>query len=763
MRRGFWLKQFWPRDSHYDLPKRSWFFITLMLSFSLCCSLEAQDFLKNLITNSPGTLTKHHQEWDKVSGCIECHNNRLGGEVVHPKCMSCHPDIKARVDAGRGFHKDKKDCALCHNEHQGKNHSLFPKNWVQGYEYGLMKKPKQKMKAFDHDEDTGWELRGAHAEVECLDCHTEKRKHYKTGASSTTTSYLFETPPNCYSCHSNVYEHESKESKWTQCTDCHSSGIESWKALTKRMPFNHNKQTDYRLEGRHEKVACAECHQPDEKMKRVTTFAPLDFKQCTDCHYDIHEGKYGTECQTCHSVYRDWSDLQLTKSQTKDSKSGKKASINFDHGKTKFPLKGYHEAVTCESCHYNVDGTFTFKEGSSAFDECSDCHGKAHGDQFKDQKCTDCHSENLRFTNSTYNLAQHNQTKFPLDGKHQVIDCQKCHFSGQYEQLPSAECSDCHRNVHPERQIDKSCSFCHVTTDFSWIQFDHNKNTNFNLTGEHREVACLSCHVDQVFKNMPASNEKPNCQMCHADPHGDSMPNECQNCHVTESFNLVKGFKHQEYGGFVLDGRHAELSCQKCHAQHLEGVYKVKVLPGADRANSCNNCHSDIHKGKFGTSCATCHNTSSFEVEYGEQVHDLGYFKLSGTHDLLNCTDCHATDTQLQGSGIVCAGCHEKNDIHLGQMGLECVDCHNQTAWSPVNFKHNTTGFRLTGAHRYVACESCHKNQVYQGLPNDCYFCHSDSFVPYIAAHTGGVSDCESCHTTIDWRIRRGSGIGATK
>lgn len=722
--------------------------------------LFAQEFLKNLITNSPGPLSTHHGEWDAVSGCIECHDNRLGGDVIQTKCLTCHPDIRARVQEARGYHKEKTECSLCHNEHQGKNAYIFApeENWIDGYTYGLKDKPKQTMPAFNHDQDTGWDLVGAHRKVECFDCHDQKRRHWKTGTETATTSYLFDKTPSCINCHQDVYKHEARPNQWTQCTDCHSAGLENWKALAKRMRFNHDK-TDYPLEGKHEGVACYLCHQPDAKLREVTRFQPLDFNRCGDCHYDVHEGEFGSDCETCHSVFRDWHNVQL-----KGKKSGQKgkAGEGLDHSKTRFPLNGYHEAVACEYCHYNQDGSFDYKAGPTAFDECSDCHGMAHGNQFQNQKCTDCHSESKRWTQSSFGIDQHNKTSFPLDGKHQVLDCMKCHFSGQYEDLPHQECSDCHRNVHPERQIDQSCEFCHVTTDFSWIQFDHNKNTDFDLTGKHREVACLSCHVDNVFKNMPADNQNPNCQMCHADPHGASISDTCSNCHMTEGFKIVKNFKHDEFG-FSLDGRHAELSCQKCHADHLEGNYKVAVISGAGKATACINCHVDVHNGKHGPACESCHNTGSFEVEYGEQVHDLGFFKLQGVHDQLACTACHATDTQLQGSGVICATCHEKNDVHLGQMGMECGDCHQQTGWLPTQFKHNTTAFRLTGAHRYVPCESCHVNNIYQGLPNDCYFCHSDSFVPYIQAHQGIFLDCADCHTTIDWNIRRGSGIGAPR
>jgi len=712
--------------------------LTLSLIFlgAYSSSAHAQGgLLKDLLTKSPGPLSKPHQEWDSIQGCISCHANRLGGDIQDIKCMDCHPDIKSRVDAKRGYHKDKLECHTCHDEHKGKDFDIFgPKNWK---------------KNFDHSE-TDYDLLGKHKNVDCRDCHTTFRQHWKTKTPTATESYL-DAPTKCYDCHQNVYEHKFSNEDWLTCTQCHSSNIESWTKMARKMTFDHSK-TEYPLEGLHEKVSCINCHAPDAEKRRVTTFSPLEFNQCTDCHYDVHEGAFGNECQTCHSVYRDWNDLKTSK----DPKSANQLK-GFDHNKTKFPLVGYHEAVACESCH--SDPAANFKVAADKFDECSDCHGFAHGVQFAEQKCESCHTMEKKFDKSTFDTSRHNKTDFPLTGKHQVLDCNKCHWNGQFENIPAAKCDDCHRNPHDERQIDKECSFCHTTTTFSWIQFDHNKQTDFRLTGKHRDVACLSCHVDQVFKNMPASNANPNCQGCHADPHGDSITNDCQTCHSTEGFKLVRGFDHQNFG-WALTGRHSELSCQKCHSEHLRGDYKIASAAKNLKPTACANCHVDAHKGKFGMNCESCHTTQTFSVEFGEKVHDLGFFKLQGAHDRMACNDCHRPDTNLQGMGIQCVNCHEKNDIHLGKMGPECGDCHGQQAWLPTKFRHNTTGFRLTGAHRYVECSSCHVNQIYQGLPSDCYFCHSDSYISSVGQHSPGtIAECSDCHTAINWKIQRGGGI----
>lgn len=730
-------------------PRRFALLLPIGLLFSLLRpqQVHGQDFLKGLLTKEPGPLAQPHAEFDNLQGCASCHQNRLGGDLDNKKCLDCHTDIKERLDSQRGYHWNKPNCSKCHADHKGLTFSIFaPKDWI---------------KAFNHDE-TGYELLGKHTSVPCADCHKETRTHFKTKLPTTSLSYL-NAPTTCYDCHKKEYEHKFSKQKWLDCSSCHSSAIIAWKRMTTKPTFKHD-ETAYPLEGLHTSVPCTDCHKPSGKEKRLKRFAPLAAESCTDCHRDPHKGEFGNDCTTCHSVYRKWKDVDTEamtgKPPTPGSKKSEKSSRppkGFDHSKTRFPLLGFHQAASCSSCHTTKG---TFKMPDAAFATCSACHGSPHKDQFANQTCESCHTLDRHFNQSTFDIDRHQKTKFPLSGKHLVLDCNRCHFNGQFEKIPSEKCSDCHRNPHDQRQIDKECSFCHVTTTFSWIQFDHNKNTEFKLTGRHRDVACLSCHVDQVFKDMPADNDNPNCQTCHATPHGPSMPDRCQDCHRTEGFRLVSKFDHKKIGQWSLEGRHAELSCQKCHAEHLLGRYKIESRSSSSKPNECANCHVDVHQGKMGSNCASCHNFQTFALDQGEQVHDLGFFKLSGTHDQLPCSSCHRPDTNLQGQALFCTTCHQKNDIHLGKMGPNCNDCHGQNAWLPTTFKHNQTAFKLTGAHRYLPCADCHKNQIYQGLPNDCYFCHSDSKISGVASHQSGiVQDCADCHSTLSWTMRRGAGF----
>ena len=72
----------------------------------------------------------------------------------------------------------------------------------------------------------------------------------------------------------------------------------------------------------------------------------------------------------------------------------------------------------------------------------------------------------------------------------------------------------------------------------------------------------------------------------------------------------------------------------------------------------------------------------------------------------------------------------------------------------PATFRHNQTGFDLTGAHRFLSCNQCHVNRVFGGLPSECGFCHQKDFRATVLQHKGLVLPvaCERCHFTFGWK-----------
>jgi hypothetical protein len=127
-----------------------------------------------------------------------------------------------------------------------------------------------------------------------------------------------------------------------------------------------------------------------------------------------------------------------------------------------------------------------------------------------------------------------------------------------------------------------------------------------------------------------------------------------------------------------------------------------------------------------------------------------------------NCAACHAGPWSEKSQAALCMDCH--NDVsrevssrsgfhgHLAdvQSCRHCHSEHNGAAAKLVDlaqFDHSGTAFPLTGKHQTAACESCHKNQVFQEMAHSCVDCHHEP-----ASHRGkfGVA-CATCHSTVAW------------
>src|SRR6185312_1746832 len=208
--------------------------------------------------------------------CMGCHlGNRYKG--TPKECVSCHaPDDIHRGDRG-------PKCGNCH----------ATSGW--------------KTAKFDHKKETGFALEGAHANVDCQDCHRSGNLKDKI-------------PKDCLGCHQGQDSHAGRLG--AQCGECH--GNDKWQPVS----FEHTRDGHWELSGRHQKVACHSCHTAAVATQKLPT-------DCATCHRasDVHAGKLGMQCDQCHTT------------------EGWKTSIAFDHDLTNFPLVGLHVAVPCEQCH----------------------------------------------------------------------------------------------------------------------------------------------------------------------------------------------------------------------------------------------------------------------------------------------------------------------------------------------------------------------------------------------------------------------------
>ncbi len=617
-------------------------------------------------------------------------------------CFKCHAIDQGLVDT---------NCLKCHTEIQKRitDKKGFHGKIVQqqcfkchtehkGLEFYIMP-IKEK---FDHKK-LDFDLPGVHEKLSCNRCHFQNRTDVETGQKTNSFTYLDYTSHECLSCHADYHEPKAEvDNKWASCEKCHT--FSNFRDLKKNPQFDHDKDTAFKLEGAHKDVTCFKCHDNGR-------WKPIASNSCLTCHADVHRKAFGDDCLKCH---------------TQDSFKVKV----FDHNKTQFKLEGAHTKVSCESCH----GDKSLTKKIEKFQSCRDCHADPHRGQFGDRDCIQCHSAKT-FTKGTFD---HNTTNFELIGAHNTT-CERCHKSDNY-QLQYKQCIDCHREIHQRgfrknKEYAQSCDRCHSQYDWRDLSFDHDKDTDFKLEGSHKYLSCDECHKANEY-----IDDRRKCIDCHKDPHGGQFKDKsCNECHNVTKFPDFK-FDHAVNTRFVLKGEHVWLRCERCHK--VEEKYRMERL-------NCQECHKDIHKGNYGSRCSKCHNESGWKGVTFE--HNFGEYTLAGDHMKLDCVECHKAGALLAGEGYECISCHK--DPHFNSFGAFCGKCHNQRDWMPTNFTHNRTGFPLSGAHKFTSCESCHRNRIYMGLPNNCIFCHRADFAGSIEHKTDfvGKERCELCHFTTNW------------
>jgi hypothetical protein len=119
--------------------------------------------------------------------------------------------------------------------------------------------------------------------------------------------------------------------------------------------------------------------------------------------------------------------------------------------------------------------------------------------------------------------------------------------------------------------------------------------------------------------------------------------------------------------------------CEECH---ISNDYKKASI-------ECNSCHKhdDIHKGKLGTDCQSCHNPNGWAVWRFD--HNLqSQFKLDGAHKKVHCHSCHiAAVSKVDSKPRSCIACHRADDEHNGQFGSDCGRCHTTKTFRDVRMR----------------------------------------------------------------------------
>jgi len=339
---------------------------------------------------------------------------------------------------------------------------------------------------------------------------------------------------------------------------------------------------------------------------------------------------------------------------------------------------------------------------------------EAHAQLEKD--CTKCHVPFARESQTNLCLACHKEIAADRLARRR--------FHGRQTEAARQDCRTCHTD-HKGRNVD--------IVQLDRETFDHTV-TNFQLKAGHASVACDRCHVQSVkFRNTPAL-----CFDCHKakEPHKGALGQKCEGCHDEAAWTHLKTFDHKATK-FPLLGAHAGVACAVCHAgERYRGV-----------STACIGCHQiqDVHAGRFGAKCESCHGDSKWKP--ARFNHDRTKFPLRGGHVKVKCEGCHTGSALDSKLATDCASCHKKNDPHKGRLGSRCEQCHQDSGWrKTAAFDHELTRFPLIGRHAVVPCEECHRSASYKGTPLACASCHKDQH------HQGRLGkDCALCHNPNGW------------
>jgi predicted CXXCH cytochrome family protein len=418
---------------------------------------------------------------------------------------------------------------------------------------------------------------------------------------------------------------------------------------------------------------CSYCHKP---LK--SNLATL----CLDCHTDVNQQIQSNQgvhsqianvnkCGFCHPEHRGRGfDPTMASFPL------------FDHSTTSFSLNWHQEnydatPMQCSECH--IQSSYSIVENQT----CLDCHS-AHDKNFAQahvqdygSNCLGCHDGLDRMINF-----DHNQTGYPLEGKHGQIKCTACHTSDNIKDTPK-DCKDCHTEPTMHHGIfEQKCDGCHTPQSWSPASlnnqsFAHLGSTGFSLVLHQIDyskqiITCSTCHPKdlQIF-------DIQTCIDCHTQhdatfmvDHQKQFGSSCMVCH--DGVDRLSNYDHANF--FPLKGKHATIQCSDCHVN--------QIFRGT--SSECWQCHKepDIHKGVFGLKCYYCHNSDAWSPANLQQ-HDFPLnHGLADQSTQLQCDACHGGNYV----DYTCYNCHDHQPDEIVQshqaVGIleqdiqDCAKCH---------------------------------------------------------------------------------------
>jgi hypothetical protein len=222
---------------------------------------------------------------------------KLEGAHRTVACAACHPRdprLEAKVPAAERARLEKQgrpvkpslallkiprasDCRTCHRDPHGGQFKARTDAAGCAACHGLDSFKKVR---FDHAKDSRYPLVGKHAKAACASCHT-------IGEGGVVRYKPL--PVTCAGCHADVHAGQlAMPGKGTDCARCHEAT--AWKEIPR---FDHQRDTRFKLDGKHKPLACDKCHAQVAVGQGVMVrrYKPLPLA-CEWCHADFHRGSF---------------------------------------------------------------------------------------------------------------------------------------------------------------------------------------------------------------------------------------------------------------------------------------------------------------------------------------------------------------------------------------------------------------------------------------------------------------------------------------
>jgi hypothetical protein len=334
------------------------------------------------------------------------------------------------------------------------------------------------------------------------------------------------------------------------------------------------------------------------------------------------------------------------------------------------PLRANQNEL-CIHCHADIGSQVTGQTGM---------HGKLPAQT----RCADCHPDHRGrdFNPTQFALAHfdHNTTGFPLTGSHIAVTCSDCHANNHF-QATARDCVACHQEpIQHVGMFGVACAECHSPESwkpatFNRKPFDHTQ-TSFTLVRHINDytgqpMTCTSCHRPGKI-GFDASP----CIDCHTAAKSDFMQShsaqfgeDCLQCH--DGADRMHAFTHASF--FPLDGKHASLACDSCHAGKRFNPTPI----------DCKDCHQEpaIHAGYFGLQCSRCHDTFSWSPS---MLHAHTFPLDHGSQADVPCQSCHPNNYLT----YTCYACHDHQAQEIAashaKVGIAAVDLPNCSKCHPT-------------------------------------------------------------------------------